>query len=79
MNHGSLHSSCTGTAKPGRDALVTEPAREGGVDAKQQYAVRRPEIADSGRIRPGGGCRLPLQGAPMQRDRLPRVTASSAE
>ena len=38
-----------------------------------------PKIADSGKIRPGGGCRLPLQGAPMQRDRLPRVASRSAE
>jgi hypothetical protein len=78
MKHRSFHSSCTGTAKPGRDALVTDTAREDGVDVEQQCAVL-PKIADSGRIRPGGGCRLPLQGAPMQRDRLPRVTASSAE
>jgi hypothetical protein len=41
--------------------------------------VKRPNIAHSGKITLGGGCRLPLQGAPMERDRLPRNTHGKPE
>jgi hypothetical protein len=39
-------------------------------DADQTPAgVPRPDTAHNGRIRLGGGCRLPLQNEPMERDR----------
>jgi hypothetical protein len=41
--------------------------------------VRRPAIHHSGKITLGGGCRLPLQGEPMERDRLPRTKPTRAE
>ncbi len=56
-------------------------AKTGGAaaDAPAADAVKRPSIAHSGKITLGGGCRLPLQGAPMEHDRLPRTTRSKPE
>jgi hypothetical protein len=56
-------------------------ATTGGAETEASAAdgVKRPNIAHSGRITLGGGCRLPLQGAPMERDRLPRNVRSKPE
>ena len=48
-------------------------------EAPAADAVRRPNIVHSGKITTGGGCRLPLRGAPMERDRLPRNTSTKPE
>ncbi len=48
-------------------------------EAPAADAVKRPNIAHSGKIILGGGCRLPLQGAPMERDRLPRLSRTKPE
>nr|WP_294506201.1 hypothetical protein [uncultured Rhodopila sp.] len=56
-------------AKPS-DAAAEAPAAD---------AAKRPNIAHSGKITLGGGCRLPLPGAPMERDRSPRGNHSKPE
>lgn len=48
-------------------------------EAPASDAVKRPNITHSGKITLGGGCRLPLQGAPMEHDRLPRITRTKPE
>ncbi len=40
---------------------------------------RRPKIAHSGKIRLGGGCRLPLTGAAMEQDRMARPGCGRGE
>lgn len=48
-------------------------------EAPTADAVKRPNIAHSGKITLGGGCRLPLRGAPMEHDRFPRGTSNKPE
>jgi hypothetical protein len=48
-------------------------------EAPASDAVKRPNIAHSGKITLGGGCRLPLQGAPMEHDRSPRGNRNKPE
>lgn len=48
-------------------------------EAPAADAVKRPNIAHSGKITLGGGCRLPLQGVPMERDRSPRGKRNKPE
>jgi len=52
--------------------LTADTARTTAVADIQPHGVHRPKTAHSGKIRLGGGCRLPLQGDPMERDRAPR-------
>ena len=48
-------------------------------DDIQAHGARGPKTAYTGQIRLGGGCRLPLQGDPMERDRSPRGSQSGTE
>jgi hypothetical protein len=45
------------------------PAAEAADAGQAPAGGRRPDTTHNGRIRLGGGCRLPLQGEPMERDR----------
>ena len=45
----------------------------------QPQDAHRPKTDHAGKIRLGGGCRLPLQGDPMERDRSPRGSQSGTE
>ena len=45
----------------------------------QPHGVHRPKTDHTGKIRLGGGCRLPLQGDPMEHDRLPRSSQNGTE
>jgi len=45
----------------------------------QPRGAHRPKTAHTGKIRLGGGCRLPLQGDPMEHDRSPRSSQNGAE
>jgi hypothetical protein len=53
--------------------LAADIAVAASAAAPPAHTVRRPNIHHSGKITLGGGCRLPLQGEPMERDRLPRA------
>ena len=52
-----------------RTGELVPPAETADPDRIPADSTDRPNIAHSGRIRLGGGCRLPLQGEPMERDR----------
>ena len=59
--------------------LTADTARTTAVADIQPHGAQRPKTAHSGKIRLGGGCRLPLQGDRMEHDRLPRGSQSGTE
>jgi hypothetical protein len=59
--------------------LAADIAVAASAAATAADTIRRPNIHHSGKITLGGGCRLPLQGEPMERDRLPRTTQTRPE
>ncbi len=59
--------------------LVTDADWNLEKSCPQSQTAARPNITHSGKIRLGGGCRLPLQGEPTERDRLPRAKQTRPE
>jgi len=67
------------TAKTKGLLPLTDTARTTAVADIQPQGAHRPKTAHTGKIRLGGGCRLPLQGDPMEHDRLPRNSQNETE
>jgi hypothetical protein len=56
-----------------RTGKLVPPEETAAPDQIPASGAHRPDTAHSGKIRLGGGCRLPLQGEPMERDRPRRA------
>ena len=78
INKGSSMPPATiqGSCDQAPDAENANDAHRGSIS---RNIKRRAAIVDPGRIRLGGGCRLPLRGAPMVNDRKPRNTRNKSE
>jgi hypothetical protein len=55
---------------------IAGPTASGAISPDGAY---RPKTAHNGKIRLGGGCRMPLQGEPMERDRPRRSARAEVE
>jgi hypothetical protein len=52
-----------------RTGKLAQPTGASDADRPRTDGAHRPDTAHGGRIRLGGGCRLPFQGEPKERDR----------
>lgn len=75
MPPAAIPRSCDSAGET-RDAVDIGQPRQDGI---KQKVKGRAAVTDAGRIRLGGGCRLPLRGAPMEHDRLPRSRSNQPE